>query len=124
MSGIPVAIVLGWLLWAAAVVIILSFISYLRAQEENAIHILQVFQGVLMIGSLILFIFMPWNKFHLIWAMLASFLGGFLGFALFPIPVIGTFLRLVTLAFPRAFFLGTGADITGVPLGCRFASGT
>jgi hypothetical protein len=76
-----------------------------------------VFQMALMVSAVIVFGFGPWNKLHLIWVMPAVFMVMFLGFIVFRIPVVGTMLRVITLGFARVFFIGTGADVRGVPGG-------
>lgn len=113
--------ILEWVVWAISAAIAFFFVRFLRkdAKRGSKIHILQVFQTALMVCCITSFLFFSWNKFHLIWAMPACFFGAFLGFVLFPIPVIGTILNLITLAFARIIFLGTGADISGVLMARR-----
>jgi hypothetical protein len=112
-------LILGWIVWAIAASIAVGFIFCMRgdAKKEQPIHILQVFQTVLMISIVTIFVLEPWNKLHLIWLLPASFVGAFLGFIVFRIPVVGTILRMITLGFARVFFIGTGANLRGVPDG-------
>ncbi len=111
--------ILGWMLWVLAAYSVAALVGYMRADARKGvpIHMLQVFQAALMVCCAAAFLLPTWNKLHLVWAMPVSFIGGFLGFVLFPMPVLGTILRVATLAFARVFFLGTGADIRGVPGG-------
>lgn len=111
--------ILVWIVWGVAAVVAFGSVSYMRAEarKDQPIHILLVFQGVLMLSSVGAFAFAPWNKLNLIWVMPVSFFGAFLGFALFSIPILGTILRVITLGFTRLFFAGTGADVRGVPGG-------
>lgn len=87
------------------------------AKRGVTIHILQVFQCELMLCVAVLLLFSPWSKLHLLWVMPVTFLGAFLGFGLFSIPLLGTILRLITLRFARALFVGVGANVAGVPYG-------
>lgn len=93
-----------------------GFISHMRAEakKEQPIHILMVFQILLILSSVAAFIIVPWNKLKLIWVMPASFFGAFLGFVVFRVPFVGTILRFITLGFARLFFIGTGANVRGV----------
>lgn len=111
--------ILDWIVWGVAAVVAVGSVSYMRAEakKDQPIHILSVFQGALMLSSVGAFAFGPWNKLNLVWVMPTAFFGAFLGFALFPIPIVGTILRVITLGFARLFFAGTGADVRGVPGG-------
>ena len=112
-------VILGWIVWGIAAVVAFGSVSYMRgeAKKHQPIHMLAVFQGALMLSSVGAFAFAPWSKLNLIWVMPVAFFGAFLGFAVFPIPILGTLLRLITLGFARLFFVGTGADVRGVPGG-------
>jgi hypothetical protein len=105
-------LILGWVVWVIAASIACGGICYMRAdaKKEQPIHILMVFQVLLMLSSVAAFIIGPWNKLNLIWVMPACFFGTFLGFVVFRVPIVGTVLRVITLGFARLFFIGTGAD--------------
>ena len=109
-------LILGWIVWAVAAAIAFSFVGNMRAdaKKEEPIHILMVFQVVLMVSCVVAFTFAPWNKLNLIWLMPASFFGALLGFIVFRVPIIGTILRIITLGFARLFFIGIGAHVEGV----------
>jgi hypothetical protein len=108
--------ILDWVVWAGSALIVVSLIGFMRRNAR--LHIIQVFQVVLMLCCVIFFLFCSWSKFHLLWAMPACFLGGLLGFMLFRIPLVGTILRVITLAFAQVFFIGsTGSDLSGILTG-------
>lgn len=108
--------IFGWIVWTIAAATAFGFISCMRAdaKKEQPIHILMVFQVVLMVFCVTAFIFAPWNKLNLFWVMPTAFASSFLGFIFFQVPIIGTLLRVITLGFARVFFVGTGANIVGV----------
>jgi hypothetical protein len=71
----------GWIVWGIAAVVAFSSVSYMRgeAKKNKPIHMLAVFQGVLMLSTVGAFVFVPWSKLNLIWVMPAAFFGAFLG---------------------------------------------
>lgn len=105
-----------WAVWTAAAAIAIGLVGFMRAHARRGttIHMLQIFQAALMLCCVGIFPFFTWDKFHLIWLLPACWFGGFLGFILFPLPLIGPLLRMITLTFASVFFLGTGADVGGV----------
>ena len=112
-------LIFEWIVWVISASIAFGFICHMRADAKKVqpIHILMVFHVLLMLSSVAAFIIVPWNKLNLIWVMPAAFFGAFLGFVVFGVPVVGTILRVFTLGFARLFFIGTGADVRGVPRG-------
>lgn len=115
--------VLGWIVWSISAAVAFGYVLSIRSEFKNGtqpIHILLVFQGVLMLSSVGAFIFAPWSKLNLIWVMPAAFYGAFLGFGLFPIPMVGTILRVITLGFACLFFVGIQTDDRGIPNGIIF----
>ena len=108
-----------WIIWSIAVIISVSFVINLRAEAKNGrmVHIITIAQTIIQLVVCLLFLFLPWNKLHLLWVMPLTLILANLGFIIFRIPVIGLLLRIIVLRVANVLFLGVEAKIAGVPFG-------
>jgi len=111
-------IISQWIIWVIALLIFISFLYGLRkeAKSNRPIHISLLIQTILLLSAVILFLFLPWSKFHLLWVIPACFiLGWIIGFIIIPIPIIGDIFRNISLIFAYIFLIGTNWEIGGYP---------
>jgi len=111
-------IILQWIIWAIALLVFVSFWYGIRrdAKREMPVHIALLIQTILLLLAVVLFLFIPWNKFHLLWVIPACFISGWIiGFIIIPVPIIGDILRNISLIFSYIFLVGTKWEIGGYP---------
>lgn len=111
-------VVLEWLIWAVALLFLLSLVWGVRstARRGRSVHVVLLLSIVLVLCSVIVFAFLRWNKLHLLWAVPAALICAFVvGFIILPIPVIGHALRAVSLACAHVSLVGTNWRIGGLP---------
>ena len=111
--------VLEWLIWGFGASLAVGFVLIMRKEARRGAPILigMIMQTALMFCCAALFVIEPWSKFHLLWILPGCFLVSFLGLPLLTIPLLGTILRVVLLAFARLFLIGVGGNVIGVPGG-------
>lgn len=111
-------IVLQWIIWIIALLVFISFLYSVRkdAKSNRPIHITLLLQTIFLLIVVILFVFSPWSKFHLLWVIPTCLISGWIiGFIIIPIPIIGDMLRNVSLIFAYVFLAGTKWEIGGYP---------
>ena len=111
--------VLQWIVWCFALLLFFGFLLSLRQDAKNCkpVHIITIVETTLLLVISLVFIFCPWNKFHLLWVAPCCLIISKMGFFIFRIPIIGSFLRVVFLFLGRVFLIGIGGTIQGVPYG-------
>ena len=109
-------IVVQWIIWAIALLVFVSLLYGVRkdAKSNRPIHITLLLQTIFLLIVVILFLFFPWTKFHLLWIIPACLISGWIiGFIIIPIPIIGDILRNISLIFAYVFLVGTKWEIGG-----------
>ncbi|MFL6314411.1 MAG: hypothetical protein ACJ71W_20090 [Terriglobales bacterium] len=112
-------LVVGWLLWGLDVVLLVGFVRGMRsdARQQEPIHIITMTQATAFLVLAILFLVISWSKLQLLWLIPTAWIGSFLGFGFYRIPILGTAIRVLILAFGRFALVGVGGNIRGVPYG-------
>lgn len=116
-------IILQWIIWAIALLFFVSFWYGLRRDAKSKgfgtgrpIHISLLIQTILLLLAVVLFLFVPWNKFHLLWIIPACIISSWIiSFIIIPVPIIGDVLRNISLIFAYIFLVGTKWEIGGYP---------
>ena len=110
--------IIQWILWIFASWIFfgLVFLNRKDAKEGKVIHIAIFIQLLLYLATLIIFVFLPWNKLHMLWVIPTCFIAGWIiGFSMIPIPIVGDLMRNICIILAHIFFIGTNWEIGGFP---------